>query len=291
MSSGMLDTSVVIDWHDPAVVRALPDEAAISAITAAELAAGPHLARSSAKPRDGRLACRKSSRNWNRSPSMRPRCAVTASWWPPSWPKGARRGADSPIFSSPPPRTRTGSTCTPATAPTSAASISWCRVVDLTWCCYEWLREILRCFDRTNLSAVSEEGDSADQVRDRPGCRCAPRAGRVGHRPRAPACCPDTLRSQVLSLLYQAVRRGASWPGRTPIASSTSFAGCESDCWVTGYCSGWPGDWPSSSPAGHRCRRVPGPDPAPGRCLRHSGQRPCRHRAEGRHRRPVRGPR
>ena len=44
MSSGMLDTSVVIDWHDPAVVRALPDEAAISAITAAELAAGPHLA-------------------------------------------------------------------------------------------------------------------------------------------------------------------------------------------------------------------------------------------------------
>ena len=40
----MLDTSVVIDWHDPDVVRALPDEVAISAITAAELAAGPHLA-------------------------------------------------------------------------------------------------------------------------------------------------------------------------------------------------------------------------------------------------------
>ncbi|HZZ96843.1 MAG TPA: type II toxin-antitoxin system VapC family toxin [Jatrophihabitantaceae bacterium] len=45
MSSGLLDTSVVIDWHDPDVVRALPDEMAISAITAAELAAGPHLAR------------------------------------------------------------------------------------------------------------------------------------------------------------------------------------------------------------------------------------------------------
>jgi predicted nucleic acid-binding protein len=44
MTSGMLDTSVVIDWHDPNVVRGLPDEMAISAITAAELAAGPHLA-------------------------------------------------------------------------------------------------------------------------------------------------------------------------------------------------------------------------------------------------------
>ena len=41
----MLDTSVVIDWHDPDVVRALPDEMAISAITTAELAAGPHLAK------------------------------------------------------------------------------------------------------------------------------------------------------------------------------------------------------------------------------------------------------
>ena len=44
MTSGLLDTSVVIDWHDPIVVAALPDEMAISAITAAELAAGPHLA-------------------------------------------------------------------------------------------------------------------------------------------------------------------------------------------------------------------------------------------------------
>ena len=44
MTSGLLDTSVVVDWHDPAVVAALPDEMAISAITAAELAAGPLLA-------------------------------------------------------------------------------------------------------------------------------------------------------------------------------------------------------------------------------------------------------
>jgi predicted nucleic acid-binding protein len=43
-TSGLLDTSIVIDWHDPAVTAALPDEVAISAITAAELAAGPHLA-------------------------------------------------------------------------------------------------------------------------------------------------------------------------------------------------------------------------------------------------------
>lgn len=49
MTSGLLDTSVVIDWHDPAVLRALPDELAISAITAAELAAGPHLAASPAE--------------------------------------------------------------------------------------------------------------------------------------------------------------------------------------------------------------------------------------------------
>jgi len=44
MSTGLLDTSVVIDWDDPAVAAALPDEAAVSAITLAELTAGPHLA-------------------------------------------------------------------------------------------------------------------------------------------------------------------------------------------------------------------------------------------------------
>ena len=44
MSTGLLDTSVVIDWDDPEVCAALPDQAAISAITLAELTAGPHLA-------------------------------------------------------------------------------------------------------------------------------------------------------------------------------------------------------------------------------------------------------
>lgn len=43
MAAGLLDTSAVIDWDDPAVAAALPDEAAVSAITLAELTAGPHL--------------------------------------------------------------------------------------------------------------------------------------------------------------------------------------------------------------------------------------------------------
>ena len=41
MAAGLLDTSVVIDWHDPAVVDKLPNKMAFSAITAAELAAVP----------------------------------------------------------------------------------------------------------------------------------------------------------------------------------------------------------------------------------------------------------
>ena len=45
MSEGLIDTSVLIEWDDPAVAAALPDMVAISAITMAELAAGPHLAR------------------------------------------------------------------------------------------------------------------------------------------------------------------------------------------------------------------------------------------------------
>ena len=44
MPPGLLDTSVVVDWDDPVVLDALPDEVAVSAITLAELAAGPHLA-------------------------------------------------------------------------------------------------------------------------------------------------------------------------------------------------------------------------------------------------------
>lgn len=47
MSTGLLDTSVVIDWDAPDVAAALPDETAICAITLAELTAGPHLAAAS----------------------------------------------------------------------------------------------------------------------------------------------------------------------------------------------------------------------------------------------------
>lgn len=38
---GLLDTSAVIELYHPAVRAAMPDEVAISAVTAAELAAGP----------------------------------------------------------------------------------------------------------------------------------------------------------------------------------------------------------------------------------------------------------
>lgn len=41
LTRGLLDTSVVVD-HDVLDAAALPDESAISAITLAELAAGPH---------------------------------------------------------------------------------------------------------------------------------------------------------------------------------------------------------------------------------------------------------
>ena len=44
MTQGLIDTSVVLDWDDAKVVRSLPDEMAVSAITLAELAAGPHFA-------------------------------------------------------------------------------------------------------------------------------------------------------------------------------------------------------------------------------------------------------
>lgn len=44
MAAGLLDTSVLIAWDDPAVLAALPEESAVSTITMAELAAGPHLA-------------------------------------------------------------------------------------------------------------------------------------------------------------------------------------------------------------------------------------------------------
>ncbi len=49
MTVGLVDTSVVVDWDDTDVVGALPDEVAVSTITMAELASGPHLARDPAE--------------------------------------------------------------------------------------------------------------------------------------------------------------------------------------------------------------------------------------------------
>ena len=45
MTTALLDTSVIIDWADPAVIDALPDHAAVSAVSFAELSAGPALAK------------------------------------------------------------------------------------------------------------------------------------------------------------------------------------------------------------------------------------------------------
>ena len=50
---GIIDTSVLIDLEQIAVAD-LPDEMAISAITLAELAAGPHATRDSPEPPEGR---------------------------------------------------------------------------------------------------------------------------------------------------------------------------------------------------------------------------------------------
>jgi predicted nucleic acid-binding protein len=44
MAAGLADTSVLIDWHDAALVARLPNELAVSTISLAELAAGPHFA-------------------------------------------------------------------------------------------------------------------------------------------------------------------------------------------------------------------------------------------------------
>jgi predicted nucleic acid-binding protein len=49
VSAGLVDTSVIIDWHEPAVVDAVPEELAVSTITLAELATGPLLARDPAE--------------------------------------------------------------------------------------------------------------------------------------------------------------------------------------------------------------------------------------------------
>ena len=107
MTSGMLDTSVVIDWHDPDVVGALPDEMAISAITAAELTVGPALASTA------REAAKRQARLQEVESKLDP------------IPFDAGRGVASRTFLLRPQHMRTDSISTPATVKISAEWIIW----------------------------------------------------------------------------------------------------------------------------------------------------------------------
>jgi len=121
----MLDTSVVIDWHDPNVVRALPDEMAISAITAAELAAGPLLASTAGEAAKRQVRLQEVESSWIRSRSTERQRGVTVSSWPQSSATDALRGVDSRTFSLPPQLMRTDLTSIPATEITSGEQIIW----------------------------------------------------------------------------------------------------------------------------------------------------------------------
>jgi predicted nucleic acid-binding protein len=97
VTSGLLDTSVVIDWHDPAVVAALPDEMAISAITAAELAAGPLLASTPIEAAKRQARLQEVNPDLSRSRSTGRPCAATDSSWLRWCTKDESREADSPV--------------------------------------------------------------------------------------------------------------------------------------------------------------------------------------------------
>ena len=77
MAAGLLDTSVVIDWHDPSIVDKLPDEMAISAITAAELTAGPLLAKMPVEAARRQARLQEVRWCWSQSPSTPPQFAAT----------------------------------------------------------------------------------------------------------------------------------------------------------------------------------------------------------------------
>ena len=122
MSAGLLDTSVVIDWDDRAVSTALPDEAAISAVTLAELTAGPHLTAAVTNELAGRLACSKSRRPSTPSSSTPLLPAATARSSPLSWRSVVPTVAALRTCSLLPRRMRTGCRSTRGTLATSMAS-------------------------------------------------------------------------------------------------------------------------------------------------------------------------
>jgi hypothetical protein len=79
MPAGLLDTSVVIDWDEPMVIAALPEESSVSAITLAELAAGPHLASTAAEGARRQARYNKSRPPSSPLPSTPPHPAATDS--------------------------------------------------------------------------------------------------------------------------------------------------------------------------------------------------------------------
>jgi len=122
MTAGLLDISVVIDWDDPAVAAALPGEAAVSAITLAGLAAGPHLASPVAEGARRQARLQKVEATSHPSPSMSRQHAATDRSWRLSPILVAHTGAASRTCSSRQPPTPTGSRSTPVTPATSPVS-------------------------------------------------------------------------------------------------------------------------------------------------------------------------
>ena len=121
-ATGLLDTSVTIDWDDPTVAAALPDAAAVSAITLAELAAGPHLASTGAEGSRRQARLQQVEAAFEPLPfDAQPREASDKSS-PPLLRPVAHIGAASRTCSSRQPRTPINSTFTLAIPTTSPAS-------------------------------------------------------------------------------------------------------------------------------------------------------------------------
>jgi hypothetical protein len=60
---------VIFDWHDPVVVAAHSEDVAVSALTLAELAVGPHLARDAGERARRQASLQLRSRSSSRSTS------------------------------------------------------------------------------------------------------------------------------------------------------------------------------------------------------------------------------
>lgn len=123
-TTGLLDTSVVIDWHDPTILGALPDTFAISVITSAELAAGPLLAPTAPEAARRQARLQKVESRLAPLPSMPRPPAATGSSSRPSSLTGGAHAAAWPICSSLPRRTPTDWISIRAMARISGASMT-----------------------------------------------------------------------------------------------------------------------------------------------------------------------